>query len=51
MNLAAKLLPFLTIGILPLTGAAECFQLDIGGIKKLFYFAEHSIDRDNPKIE
>ena len=52
MNLSAILLPFLTIVcILPLTVSAECFQWDIGGGKKLFYFAEHSIDRGNPQTK
>lgn len=52
MNLSARVLSLLTVVcILPLTVSAECFQWDIGGSKKRFYFAEHSIDRGNPKTE
>ena len=52
MNLSARMLSLLTVVcILPLMVSAECFQWDIGGSKKLFYFAGHSIDRGNPKTE
>ena len=52
MNPLAGFLAVLSAaGILLPAFSAECFQLDPGGRKKLFYYAEHEIGRGDPDAE